>query len=981
MNKKEAIQEINETQDFYVEKLINIILGADKRFEDLKEIDFTSPTGTGKTVMVAKLINRLPNHFFFITSLSKGQLRHQVENKIKSLCLGNNFVVFGLNEYTKNTILQEKDILDLLPNNKEIIWIRDEGHIATNRWQEILRNRSSHIINFSATNKSNNGIQCNFSHTMMLRTVSQNSGTPEDALDQLLEVKNVHRNITGYNPCALFRIIHNENLERVIKGCENRNLKYINITDETYDMSDICEDDNSYDVIINKFKITEGIDLKRCHVIYMDSKPSNEATVVQLIGRARRNALFWRNDIDILSKENFDLLAETRRCFVFYNIPETEVAQNDFGELTYSLCDTISVEALKPNIKIRVVNGQLPNGLYVLELAGKNGTYEISYDEEMGANIVSNEDFYKEQTIEYNSRVIDLTKEDYNIKKIYLKPNIIDFFVKTNKRANLTHDRKKCYFYYVKLFCSRHPDKAKLIDIDYWENYLEMNNKTQLVDIYKWREFFFNDPQRNEFLNKEISGHFVQTISDIDFKEASEYSKLDKTPDLVEKKDIFVNYRWEDATQLSYEFTNYIEKMEYFSTLSALDMDARLYSLHNVKQITSNKYRYSVHPFTDYLISKEITTLEVLKEKINSCSGRTILCCPVSYWKKMLESVNSFEEIDEYDIKVLTLTELNSTLKLGISDGQIKRYSQGIYPIRTGTGLAVSDLMRINHKTKIPEFVKRGPFVIYKRDYIDRYEPYTKRFNDYETAVIGPDIMKYSNHHYIEDMPVTSKIDKFCKFNKFITKKYQNILDEYSSQCFKSKNDFGFDKKCNSCLGFCVEYYAKIKLFGEELFKPFIDLACTEAKTNEINDAIRVRAAMIIYREEMKRCYGSTLAGIIPTISVTNLVKEHYSSFVDMVAMLGDATAKFVLEKVYGGKIDSNTRFYDPDLSVNHISALCDFISKDTILDLKCTSSITEKHLKQVLSYYYLSTKRTDLDIKKLIVYDAPTGRFVEMKI
>ena len=200
MNKKEAIQEINETQDFYIEKLINIILGTDKRFEDLKEIDFTSPTGTGKTVMVAKLINRLPNHFFFITSLSKGQLRHQVENKIKSLCLGNNFVVFGLNEYTKNTILQEKDILDLLPNNKEIIWIRDEGHIATNRWQEILRNRSSHIINFSATNKSNNGIQCNFSHTMMLRTVSQNSGTPEDALDQLLEVKNVHRNITGYNP-------------------------------------------------------------------------------------------------------------------------------------------------------------------------------------------------------------------------------------------------------------------------------------------------------------------------------------------------------------------------------------------------------------------------------------------------------------------------------------------------------------------------------------------------------------------------------------------------------------------------------------------------------------------------------------------------------------------------------------------------------------------------------------------------------------
>ena len=111
MTKKEALLEINETQDFYVSKLSDIITGEDNRFEDLKEIDFTSPTGTGKTVMVAKLINSLPNFFFVITSLSRGQLRYQVEGKIRDLCKGNNFVVFGLNEYTKNTILQEKDII------------------------------------------------------------------------------------------------------------------------------------------------------------------------------------------------------------------------------------------------------------------------------------------------------------------------------------------------------------------------------------------------------------------------------------------------------------------------------------------------------------------------------------------------------------------------------------------------------------------------------------------------------------------------------------------------------------------------------------------------------------------------------------------------------------------------------------------------------------------------------------------------------
>ncbi|MDY4936227.1 MAG: hypothetical protein SO132_05610 [Candidatus Enteromonas sp.] len=70
--KEEALLEINETQDFYVSKLSDIITGSDNRFENLKEIDFTSPTGTGKTIMVAKLINSLPSFFFVITSLSRG---------------------------------------------------------------------------------------------------------------------------------------------------------------------------------------------------------------------------------------------------------------------------------------------------------------------------------------------------------------------------------------------------------------------------------------------------------------------------------------------------------------------------------------------------------------------------------------------------------------------------------------------------------------------------------------------------------------------------------------------------------------------------------------------------------------------------------------------------------------------------------------------------------------------------------------------
>ena len=982
MNKKEALQEINRTQDFYVSKLIEIILGVDKRFEELKEIDFTSPTGTGKTIMVSRLINALPDYFFFITSLSRGQLRYQVERKIKSLCPRSNYVVFGLNEFTKSTILQENDILNILPNNRKIIWIRDEGHIATNRWQEVLRSRSSHIINFSATNKSSNGIQCNFAHTMMLRTVSQNSGTPEDALDKLLEVKNAHKNIHNYNPCALFRVLHDENLERVITQCQKRNLKYINITDEMYDMSEICEDNNQYDVIINKFKITEGIDLKRCHVIYMDSKPSNEATVVQIIGRARRNALFWRNDVDILTRENADLLSETRKCFVFYNIPETEVAQNELGELTFSLCDTISVEALKPNIRIHVTNGQMDNGLYILELAGKTGYFNIFHDDFLDANVVSNKDFYLEETIDCNSKVIDLSKEDYNLKKIYLKPNIFDYFKKDLRRSERECDRKKYYFYFVKRYYEKCPGIKPDLNIDYWEKYLEMNNKTKLVDEKKWGEFFFNSNERYQFFKKEIEGQFSRNFDNVDISQAKEYSKIDRTPEFWDKKDIFIHSSWSSATRLNYDIDKYIDKIEYVDLSLADKVSEILENKHNVIQISSNKYKYSAHPFTSYLIEKGFDSLDKIKERVESCKGNSVLYCAVSYWKTMLKNINKFESIDEYDIKILTFQEINSVLNLGFSNNAVKMYSKGIYPIKIRNSAEYHYLEKFDYKTRLYDDIKRGPFIIYKRDYDGKYVSYRKTINDYEIGVIGPDVMKYSNHHYLEDTPVTSKLDKYCKFNKFITKKYGSILDAYSNKLFKSDNEFGFDKKCNSCLGFCVEYFAKIKLFGTKEYEAFIDTALTEAKRDKsgLDDTILVRASMIAYREEMKRCYGSSVVGIIPSISIEQLLKTSYFKFVEKIVELGNKAAQFILEKVYHGKVDDRY-LYDPNLSVNHISALCDFITKDTILDLKCTSSITEKHLKQVLSYYYLSTKRTDLDIEKLIVYDAPTGRFVEIDV
>lgn len=36
---------------------------------------------------------------------------------------------------------------------------------------------------------------------------------------------------------------------------------------------------------------------------------------------------------------------------------------------------------------------------------------------------------------------------------------------------------------------------------------------------------------------------------------------------------------------------------------------------------------------------------------------------------------------------------------------------------------------------------------------------------------------------------------------------------------FGGANDFALDKKCNSMIGICVEYYAKYLLFGRGFFK------------------------------------------------------------------------------------------------------------------------------------------------------------------
>ena len=779
MTKEQAFKDINETQEFYVNELIKYLL--DKNNNCFKVANFTSDTGTGKTKMISLLCNKMPEKYFVITTLSKGQLQHQIRNSLNKDIKQDNFVVYGLQDFTANTKLQANEILVKLPKDRDIIWIRDEGHINTNRWQEIINNRCWKIINFSATNKEK-GIRCNFTHTMMLRTVSQQEGTPEDALDKLLEVKKQHKNVKNYNPCAIIRALDKDIEDRIINDCKERNLSYINITEESFDMSELCKDDNEYDVIINKFKIVEWVDLRRAHVLYMTNEPSNPATTIQIIGRCRRNALLYRDDIDIFEPENKKLLQNTRQCFVYYNVQNMKIATDENGNLCSTFCNKISCEQLKPNSIINVENGVMENGLTIIELKGETGEFKIDVDENTGFNIVNPQGKFYEQKIE-----------------------LLNQFIYIN------HGDKWIFQYKIK----------------------DIKEKSQIKPLQKSYNKFNYATGKNERIIEDLGPGY------------------------------------------------------------SLDGVDSLACIHN--------------------------------------SGNNV-------WYKSSVSLGTYERIYAQELK------------------EVFRYL-----IEYPTLKAI--------------------------DKIDKYFPYIKIFNDKESSIIGVDLMRSIKIEsrgttWVEDKSITSKISKYSKFNSFIQNKYKNQLDEIAPYLYNGKNKFKFDKKCNSCLGYCAEYYGKYLVYGESFLKEFIIEAQKESNVDYINDYIIVRACMLMYRCMMMRAYGESVAKVIKTISVSQLIQSKYHEFVSTVIELGKNIANFVIKEFnIKNQLQPGDKLHDPNLSIDHISGLADFINKEKIIDIKCTSSITLTNIKQVLAYHYLSTKRDDLDIKEVIIFDAVNNKDVRIKL
>ena len=1032
MTRSEAFAEINQIQDSYINELIALI--DNPNYVAMKTIDFTSPTGTGKTKMMSKLINKFPDYYFIITTLSKGQLHLQIRENLKQDCNQNNFYVYGSADYKINSKLDAEDIIGRIPANTKCIWLRDEGHIKTNRFDALLLNVCYKVVNFSATNMHSD-IQCNFTQTMMLRTVNQTNGTPEDAIEKLLEIKQIHKNVPAYNPCAIFRCVGGDNdlYKRIVELCEKNNLKYIDITENSFNMAELCEDDNKFDVIINKFKIVEGIDIRRAHVLYMDNQPANNATTIQVIGRCRRNALLYRNDIDILAPENAELLKATRECYVYYNVQNMKIDSDADGELYYAFCDKISCESLKAGMTIHVENGQLPNGLHVLELEGCTGNFAIDFDPSTGFNIVMPlTSFYdtcekKFNEYLYSSNTI-LNAKTHEWQRIYSKIHIDDV-------PKLTLQNKKTKYDYglsqsTEVSCESY---YRISSSEYFHDTVFPGSVTDYV-----LKHFDEKVNKNgdAALKKLLTGIRIEDILQKYVPNISD-SSLDNTIQKYRNKKNWKIYFQNDALRFETYTIESIssESYELKSIADIIDDTSQKYLLYCCLQYIKQHEQYwddwcfkslrkRVEDACSLILLLKMEKNNKLNKSViyNIFSGNIVYNCICQSKNDILARFHqhmkikickrgrgefSFEEpvlLDDVAVKIADINAYFASIPnlvyriktIGFSMKDVVTIiSEGIKETRDHLQHQIIDEVYLSFANLFEpvtqdeaDALTNGELHVTSRitkSAFNRYITYRhdKIVNDRESAIVGVDMMKpikiENTMYWTESRAITSKAGSYNKLNGFLSLKYSDELIQAKSQCFTGKNSFKLDKKCNSALGYCVEYYSKYVVYGESYLEEYIEAALRESKMETVNSSIIVRACMLKYKDMMVRSFGQAMSKIIRTMSVTTLLQENYEYFVNLVVALGTQTAKFVSETLYSDRdaIDN----VDPDLSIRHIAGLADYITTDTILDIKVRNNIDDKCVRQVLGYHYLSTKRSDLFIKKVIIYDAVSSKSVVIDI
>lgn len=254
-----------------------------------KEITFKAPTGTGKTYMMASLMDRVlasdPNVVFLVSTLSKGELASQ--NYDNFMLYKSNGSFPHLNPYLINTEAAPEERLhipetynvyvlprDLYKQNgklmkgpmdaflreltdpamlggqqKLIYLVKDECHQKTNNLDGISKKFFTKVINMSATPKMQRGqapdVCIKEKDAVDARLIKHvewggDADTLDDAIKKYMAIKQDYIEMLGVNPCLIIQISNkdkaDEEWNNIIKPSLDRNeVQWVYIVDKEKD--------------------------------------------------------------------------------------------------------------------------------------------------------------------------------------------------------------------------------------------------------------------------------------------------------------------------------------------------------------------------------------------------------------------------------------------------------------------------------------------------------------------------------------------------------------------------------------------------------------------------------------------------------------------------------------------------------------------------------------------------------------------------
>ncbi len=274
------LQEVKDLQNSAVSMLFD-------KLKSKREITFRAPTGSGKTRMMADLMNRvLLEHndvIFIVSTLSKGDLAGQnfkvfkdcadkaIFPKLKPYLVSSevsgeerlfipddyNVYVLARDLYKDGSRLMRGALVEFIDRitgnlfgngqNKQIYLIKDECHQATTNLDE-LSNRFSKIINISATPKLSRGqtpdVEITDDEAVAAKLIKRmeigdDGDDFETALNKFEEIRKNYRDLIGVNPCLIVQISNKDmadeefaQIEEVLNKTEHQGLKWMLIVND-----------------------------------------------------------------------------------------------------------------------------------------------------------------------------------------------------------------------------------------------------------------------------------------------------------------------------------------------------------------------------------------------------------------------------------------------------------------------------------------------------------------------------------------------------------------------------------------------------------------------------------------------------------------------------------------------------------------------------------------------------------------------------